>query len=104
MVDKISAIRFLIEDCYKNFPELIEEIPKEEMYKILENNISAIEVEEELEGSDGLYDTSERTISLASKDIDIGLEDIKKEQDIAVTLAHEGIHALFRKNEDDTRN
>ena len=49
MVDKISAIRFLIEDCYKNFPELIEEIPKEEMYKILENNISSIEVEEELE-------------------------------------------------------
>ena len=37
-------------------------------------------------------------------DIDIGLEDIKKEQDIAGTLAHEGIHALFRKNEDDTRN
>ena len=84
MVDKISVIRFLIEDCYKNFPELIEEIPKEEMYKILENNIS--------------------TISLASKDIDIGIEDIKKEQDIAGTLAHEGIHALFRKNEDDTRN
>ena len=49
MVNKISAIRFLIEECYKNFPELIEEIPKEEMYKILENNISAIEVEEELE-------------------------------------------------------
>ena len=103
MVDKISVIRFLIEDCYKNFPELIEEIPKEEMYKILEN-ISAIEVEKELEGSDGLYDISERTISLASKDIDIGIEDIKKEQDIAGTLAHEGIHALFRKNEDDTRN
>ena len=101
MVDKISVIRFLIEDCYKNFPELIEEIPKEE---ILENNISAIEVEKELEGSDGLYDISERTISLASKDIDIGIEDIKKEQDIAGTLAHEGIHALFRKNEDDTRN
>ena len=79
MVDKISVIRFLIEDCYKNFPELIEEIPKEEMYKILENNISAIEVEKELEGSDGLYDISERTISLASKDIDIGIEDIKKE-------------------------
>ena len=49
MVDKISAIRFFIEDCYKNFPELIEEIPKEEMYKILENNISSIEVEEESE-------------------------------------------------------
>ena len=27
MVNKISAIRFLIEECYKNFPELIEEIP-----------------------------------------------------------------------------
>lgn len=78
MVDKISAIRFLIEECYKNFPELVEEIPREEMYKILENNISSIEVEEELEGFDGLYDTSERTISLASKDKDIGIEDIKK--------------------------
>lgn len=104
MVDKISVIRFLIEDCYKNFPELIEEIPKEEMYKILENNISAIEVEKELEGSDGLYDISERTISLVNKNQGIGIEDIKKEQDIVETLAHEGIHALFRKNEDDTRN
>ena len=54
MVDKISVIRFLIEDCYKNFPELIEEIPKEEMYKILENNISSIEVEEESEDYDRL--------------------------------------------------
>ena len=67
MVDKISAIRFLIEDCYKNFPELIEEIPKEEMYKILENNISSIEVEEESEDYDGLYNVSEKTISLVNK-------------------------------------
>lgn len=104
MVDKISVIRFLIEDCYKNFPELIEEIPKEEMYKILGNNISAIEVEKELEGSDGLYDISERTISLVNKNQGIGIEDIKKEQDIVETLAHEGIHALFRKNESDTRD
>ena len=72
--------------------------------KISENNISSIEVEEESEDYDGLYNVSEKTISLASKDIDIGIEDIKKEQDIAGTLAHEGIHALFRKNEDDTRN
>ena len=43
MVDKISAIRFLIEDYYKNFPELIEEIPKEEMYKAL--NMSKSEFE-----------------------------------------------------------
>ena len=64
-----------------------EEIPKEEMYKILENNISAIEVEKELEGSDGLYDISERTISLASKDIDIGIEDIKKEISIATPFS-----------------
>ena len=104
MVDKISAIRFLIEDCYKNFPELIEEIPKEEMYKILENNISSIEVEEESEDYDGLYNVSEKTISLVNKNQGIGIEDIKKEQDIVETLAHEGIHALFRKNENDTRN
>lgn len=104
MVDKISVIRFLIEDCYKNFPELIEEIPKEEMYKILENNISAIEVEKELEDYDGLYNVSEKTISLVNKNQGIGIEDIKKEQDIVETLAHEGIHALFRKNESDTRD
>ena len=104
MVDKISAIRFLIEDCYKNFPELIEEIPKEEMYKILENNISSIEVEEESEDYDGLYNVSEKTISLVNKNQGIGIEDIKKEQDIVETLAHEGIHALFRKNESDTRD
>ena len=104
MVDKISAIRFLIEKYYKNFPELVEEIPREKMYKILENNISSIEVEEESEEVDGWYDTLERTISLASKDKDIGIEDIKQKQDIAGTLAHEGVHALFRKNEDDTRN
>ena len=29
---------------------------------------------------------------------------VKKEQDIVETLAHEGIHALFRKNESDTRD
>ena len=104
MVDKISVIRFLIEDCYKNFPELIEEIPKEEMYKILGNNISAIEVEEESEDYDGLYNVSEKTISLVNKNQGIGIEDIKKEQDIVETLAHEGIHALFRKNESDTRD
>ena len=81
-----------------------EEIPKEEMYKILENNISSIEVEEESEDYDGLYNVSEKTISLVNKNQGIGIEDIKKEQDIVETLAHEGIHALFRKNEDDTRN
>lgn len=104
MVDKISVIRFLIEDCYKNFPELVEEIPREEMYKILENNISSIEIEEESEDYDGLYNVSEKTISLVNKNQGIGIEDIKKEQDIVETLAHEGIHALFRKNESDTRD
>lgn len=104
MVDKISAIRFLIEECYKNFPELVEEIPREEMYKILENNISSIEIEEESEDYDGLYNVSEKTISLVNKNQGIVIEDIKKEQNIAETLAHEGIHALFRKNESDTRD
>lgn len=104
MVDKISVIRFLIEECYKNFPELVEEIPREEMYKILENNISSIEIEEESEDYDGLYNVSEKTISLVNKNQGIGIEDIKKEQNIAETLAHEGIHALFRKNESDTRD
>ena len=74
------------------------------MYKILENNISSIEVEEESEDYDGLYNVSEKTISLVNKNQGIGIEDIKKEQDIVETLAHEGIHALFRKNESDTRD
>lgn len=74
------------------------------MYKILENNISSIEIEEESEDYDGLYNVSEKTISLVNKNQGIGIEDIKKEQNIAETLAHEGIHALFRKNESDTRD
>ena len=53
---------------------------------------------------DGLYNVSEKTISLVNKNQGIGIEDIKKEQDIVETLAHEGIHALFRKNESDTRD
>lgn len=104
MLDKISAIRFLIEECYKKFPELMEEIPKEKMYKILGNNISSIEVEEELEDYDGQYDIEDKTMSLKSRDKEIGIEDIRKEQDIAGALAHEGIHALFRKDESNTRN
>ena len=57
MVDKISVIRFLIEDCYKNFPELIEEIPKEEMYKILENNTLLASMSMSLDLFKGIADT-----------------------------------------------
>ena len=104
MIDKISTIKFLIEECYRKFPELADEIPEEEMYRILENNISTIIAGGTAEDFDGEYDTSEKTISLVNKNQGIGIEDIKKEQDIVETLAHEGIHALFRKNESDTRD
>ena len=104
MIDKISTIKFLIEECYRKFPELADEIPEEEMYRILENNISTIIAGGTAEDFDGEYDTSEKTISLMNMGEGISLEDIKKEQDTVGVLAHEGIHALFRKNEDDTRN
>ena len=43
MINKREAIIFLIEECYRKSPELMEEIPKEEMYKTLMSNISVIE-------------------------------------------------------------
>ena len=102
MIDKISTIKFLIEECYRKFPELADEIPEEEMYRILENNISTIIAGGTAEDFDGEYDTSEKTISLMNMGEGISLEDIKKEQDTVGVLAHEGIHALFRKNDTDT--
>ena len=102
MIDKISTIKFLIEECYRKFPELADEIPEKEMYRILENNISTIIAGGTAEDFDGEYDTSEKTISLMNMGEGISLEDIKKEQDTVGVLAHEGIHALFRKNDTDT--
>ena len=45
MINKREAIIFLIEECYRKFPELMEEIPKEEMYKTLMSNISVMQME-----------------------------------------------------------
>ncbi|MEF2641760.1 MAG: hypothetical protein U0O04_05205 [Clostridia bacterium] len=103
MINKREAIIFLIEECYRKSPELMEEIPKEEMYKTLMSNISAIEAGGESQTTGGVYSTESKKISILNVG-KINLEDIKKDQEKTAILAHEGVHALFRKSETETRN
>lgn len=103
MKNKREIIEILIEECYKNFPELMKEIPEEEMYEILDKNILNIRSGREDKKASGLYYTDDRSIEILNKG-KVKLEDIKKDPDILAVLAHEGIHALFRKNKRDTRN
>lgn len=103
MINKREAIIFLIEECYRKSPELMEEIPKEEMYKTLMSNISVIEAGGKSQDANGLYSCESKTINILNKG-KMDLEDIKKDQDTTKTLAHEGVHALFRKSETETRN
>ncbi|MBE5806042.1 MAG: hypothetical protein E7313_04955 [Clostridiales bacterium] len=103
MINKREAIIFLIEQCYKNFPELIEEIPKEEMYKTLMKNISNIRGDGKHENIKGLYSSRTKEIQILNKG-KINLKDIKEDQDIINTLAHEGVHGMFRKTSRSTRN
>lgn len=103
MINKREAIIFLIEECYRKSPELMEEIPKEEMYKTLMSNISVIEAGGEIQDVDGVYFCDSKTINILNKG-KMDLEDIKKDQETTAILAHEGVHALFRKSETETRN
>ncbi len=97
MINKREAIMFLIEECYKKFPELMEEIPEEKMYKTLEKNISVIKAGGKSEDYAGLYYPASRKIKLLNKG-KINLEEIKQDQDTTGVLTHEGVHALFRKS------
>ena len=101
--NKREIIEILIEECYKNFPELMKEIPEEEMYEILDKNILNIRSGREDKKVSGLYYTDDRSIEILNKG-KVKLEDIKKDPEILAVLAHEGIHALFRKSKRDTRN
>lgn len=103
MINKREAIIFLIEECYRKFPELMEEIPKEEMYKTLMSNVSVIEAGGKSQDANGVYFCESKTINILNKG-KMDLEDIKKDQDTTKTLAHEGVHALFRKSKTKTRN
>ncbi len=77
MINKREAIIFLIEECYRKFPELMEEIPKEEMYKTLMSNISVIEAGGKSQDANGVYFCESKTINILNKG-KMDLEDIKK--------------------------
>ena len=96
-IPKEEAVKYLIEKCYKNFTELIETIPKEEMYNRLNENISMIlGYSETQKNCDGRYWTNLRKIDLFEIQEGDTIEKIRH------VIAHEGIHALFRKNFIDT--
>ena len=103
MINKSDVIKVLIERCYNKFPELMKEISKEEMSKILEENISIIVAGGTNKTFSGWYETDKRKIRIFNKE-NVTLEDIKKDLEILAVMAHEGIHALFRRNSFDTRN
>lgn len=42
MIDKISTIKFLIEECHRNFPELADEIPVEEKVILVNQQLHTI--------------------------------------------------------------
>ena len=75
--NKREIIEILIEECYKNFPELMKEIPEEEMYEILDKNILNIRSGREDKKVSGLYYTDDRSIEILNKG-KVKLEDIKK--------------------------
>lgn len=96
-IPKEEAVKYLIEKCYKNFHELIEMIPEEEIYNRLNENISMI-----LGYSETSKDCNARYWT-SSKNIDIfKIQEGDTIEKINHYLAHEGIHALFRKNFTDT--
>ena len=103
MINKRKAIVFLIEECYKKFPELMEEISEDEMYKTLMKNISVIKVGGKSEDDAGRYNITFKTIRLLNIG-KINLKKIKEDQDATGILVHEGVHALFRKSPGKTRN
>lgn len=96
-IPKKEAINFLIEKCYKNFPELIEMIPEGEMYNRLNENITIILGYSDNSQEDGASYWTQ------FKEIDIfGIQEGDTIEKIKHAIAHEGIHALFRKNNLDT--
>ena len=103
MINKREAINFLIEECYKKFPELMKEISEEEMRDILEKNISVIINGGENEAWGGSYNSESKKIKIYNRG-NISLEDIKNNKDLISILAHEGIHALFRKAKNRSRS
>ena len=103
MINEKEAIEFLIEECYKKFPKLMEQISEEEMYRVLDENISEIISGQENKDAAGTYNTKFRIIELLNKG-EVSLEDIKNNPELISVLVHEAIHALFRKSEYKTRN
>lgn len=103
MINKREAINFLIEECYKKFPELMKEISEEEMREMLEDNISIIVAGGTNDEAAGVYNLKAKRIIIFNEG-NVSLDEIKENNAIISVLAHEGIHALFRKSEHKTRH
>lgn len=94
---KKEFIKFLVEECYSNFPELVDKFSKENMYKILNNNIKAIRTSDNPHAIyDGAYSTETGIIEIYGIN-DISLDALKKNiKGVKNTVVHESIHALFK--------
>lgn len=94
---KKEFIEFLVEECYSNFPELVDKFSKENMYKILNNNIKDIRTSDNPHAIyDGTYSTETGIIEIYGIN-DISLDALKKNiKGVKNTVVHESIHALFK--------
>ena len=97
LIKKDEGIKFLIENCYKKFPELMEKIPEETMKRVLDRNIKGIVTGGRNERFAGLYYPVTRRIQILNRG-DIDLEGLRGSKNATGVFAHEGIHAMFRKS------
>lgn len=95
MVIKKSFINYIIE-CYKNFPELLEMFPEDNLKNKLNQNISTIKRCKVNKEYGGCYYCSSRKINIASKN-KINIDKIKNDYKLTIVAVHEATHALFKK-------
>lgn len=93
IIPKKKVINYLIEEGYKNFPELLEVIPEEEIRNRLSKNTSMVigKTEKNIKKA-GCYCVSDKKIYLYEVLNNTLLSEYKS------VIVHEGIHALFRRN------
>ena len=97
-------IEFVIENGLKNFPELVEKYPVEEMYKRLKRNIKEVlESRDENVIYSACYSKDNDTVCIVNHDKKFDIESLKEDEDKLHNSIHESIHALmskrFRKKE-----
>ena len=91
-------IAFVIENGLKNFPELVEKYPIEEMYRRLNRNIKEVlESRDENVIYSACYSKDNDAVCIVNHDKKFDIESLKEDEDKLHNSIHESIHALMSK-------